>query len=149
MPASKKSFDLLGDDIVEFSTENESLKKIVSYDEKWLAQSKANLLKQRGFFNWTVTFNFFLVDQLHRYFRRIKETLPVMSYNFVSGKFSAQFLMTKIIKNRRSNLLYRISFNEFKLLSDNESLEEVLVRKTVETAFQILYDKGLFDSFHT
>ena len=36
MPAFKQAFDLLGDDIVDSSTENESLKiKIGSYDEKW------------------------------------------------------------------------------------------------------------------
>ena len=47
MPAIKKAFDLLGDDIVELSTENDALKnKIGSYDEKWLEESKAELLKQ-------------------------------------------------------------------------------------------------------
>ena len=47
MPAIKKAFDLLGDEIVELSTENESLKnKMGSYDEKWLEESKAKLLKQ-------------------------------------------------------------------------------------------------------
>ena len=47
MPAIKKSFNLLGDDIVDLSTENDALKnKIGSYDEKWLEQSKAKLLKQ-------------------------------------------------------------------------------------------------------
>ena len=35
-PATKKAFDLMGDDIVELSIENESLKnKIGSYDKKW------------------------------------------------------------------------------------------------------------------
>ena len=35
MPAIKKAFDLLGGDLVELHTENESLKnKIGSYDEK-------------------------------------------------------------------------------------------------------------------
>ena len=35
MPAIKKAFNLLGDDIVELSTENDALKnKIGSYDEK-------------------------------------------------------------------------------------------------------------------
>ena len=35
MPAIKKRFDLMGDDIVELSTENDFLKnKIGSYDEK-------------------------------------------------------------------------------------------------------------------
>ena len=47
MPAIKKAFDLLGDDIVDLSTENDALKnKIGSYDEKWLEESKAKLLKQ-------------------------------------------------------------------------------------------------------
>ena len=48
MPAIKKAFNLLGDDIVELSTENDALKKnkIESYDEKWLEDSKNKLLKQ-------------------------------------------------------------------------------------------------------
>ena len=47
MPAIKKAFDLMGDDIVEISTGNDALKiKIGSYDEKWLEESKARLLKQ-------------------------------------------------------------------------------------------------------
>ena len=46
IPAIKKAFNLLGDDIVDLSTENESLKnKIGDYDEKWLEESKAKLLK--------------------------------------------------------------------------------------------------------
>ena len=47
MPANKKSFNLLGDDIVELSTENEALKnRIGDYDEKWLQESKAKLLNR-------------------------------------------------------------------------------------------------------
>ena len=47
MPAIKKDFNLLSDDIVELSTENDTLKnKIGSYDKKWLEKSKAKLLKQ-------------------------------------------------------------------------------------------------------
>ena len=46
MPAIKKAFNLMGDDIVELSTEIDALKrKIGSYDEKWLEESKAKLLK--------------------------------------------------------------------------------------------------------
>ena len=37
----------MGDDVVELSRENDALKnKIGSYDEKWLEESKAKLLKQ-------------------------------------------------------------------------------------------------------
>ena len=47
MTAIKKAFNLLGDDIVELSTENDALKnKIGSYDEKWLEESKLKLLEQ-------------------------------------------------------------------------------------------------------
>ena len=45
-PAIKKAFSLMVDDIVELGVENESLKiKIGDYDEKWLQESKAKLLK--------------------------------------------------------------------------------------------------------
>ena len=47
MPAIKKAFNLMGDDILELSVENESLKnQIGDYDEKWLQESKAKLLKE-------------------------------------------------------------------------------------------------------
>ena len=46
MPAIKKAFDLLGDVIVDLTTENDTLKtKIGDYDEKWLQESKAKLIK--------------------------------------------------------------------------------------------------------
>ena len=47
MPAIKKAFNLMGDDIVELSTENDALKsKIGSYDENWLEESKNKMSKQ-------------------------------------------------------------------------------------------------------
>ena len=47
MPAIREAFNLMGDDIVELSTENDALKnKIGSYDEKWLEESKNKMLKQ-------------------------------------------------------------------------------------------------------
>ena len=46
MPAIKKAFNLIGDDIIELSTENDVLKnQIGEYDQKWLEESKAKLLK--------------------------------------------------------------------------------------------------------
>ena len=46
LPALKKAFILLGDGIVDLSTENVALKnKIGDYDEKWLEESKVKLLK--------------------------------------------------------------------------------------------------------
>ena len=47
MPAIKKAFNLMGDDIIELSTENDALKnQIGQYDQKWLEESKAKLLKE-------------------------------------------------------------------------------------------------------
>ena len=46
MPAIKEAFNLMGNDIVELSAENDTLKnQIGNYDEKWLEESKAKLLK--------------------------------------------------------------------------------------------------------
>ena len=46
MPAIKKAFNLLGDDIIELSVENDALKnQIGNYDQKWLEESKGKLLK--------------------------------------------------------------------------------------------------------
>ena len=46
MPDIKKAFNVLGDDIIELSVENDALKnQIGDYDQKWLEESKAKLLK--------------------------------------------------------------------------------------------------------
>ena len=46
MPAIKKAFNLLGDDIIELSVENDALKnQIDDYNQKWLEESKTKLLK--------------------------------------------------------------------------------------------------------
>ena len=46
MLAIKKAFNVLGDDIIELSTENDVLKnQIGDYNQKWLDESKAKLLK--------------------------------------------------------------------------------------------------------
>ena len=46
MPAIKKAFNVLGDDIIELSTENDVLKnQIGDYNQKWLDELKAKLLK--------------------------------------------------------------------------------------------------------
>ena len=46
MPAIKEAFTLMGNDIVDLSTENDALReKIGDYDEKWLQESKEKLLK--------------------------------------------------------------------------------------------------------
>ena len=47
MPAIKKAFNLMGDDIIELHTENEALKnQLGDYDQKGLEESKSKLLQQ-------------------------------------------------------------------------------------------------------
>ena len=47
MPAIKKAFNLLGDDVIELSVENDALKnQIGNNDKEWLEESKAKLLKE-------------------------------------------------------------------------------------------------------
>ena len=47
MPAIKKAFNLMGNDIIGLSAENDALKnKIGSYAERWLEESKLKLLKE-------------------------------------------------------------------------------------------------------
>ena len=47
MTAIKKAFELIGDDIIALSTANGTLKNQIGvYDEKWLEEFKAKLLKQ-------------------------------------------------------------------------------------------------------
>ena len=38
-------------------------------------------------------------------------------------------------------------FNEFKIQYNKQSVENILVQRAVNTTIQILYDKGLFDTF--
>ena len=38
-------------------------------------------------------------------------------------------------------------YNEFKPQYNKQSVEDILIQRTVKTTIQILYDKGLFDNF--
>ena len=38
-------------------------------------------------------------------------------------------------------------YNEFKLQYNKQTVEEILVQRAVKMTIQILYEKGLFDSF--
>ena len=38
-------------------------------------------------------------------------------------------------------------FNEFKLQYNKQNVEDILLQRAIKTTMQILYDKGLFDTF--
>ena len=57
------------------------------------------------------------------------------------------YLDEKILKINGQLSKLEKDFNDFKLQYNKQSVEEELVQKTVKTAIQILYDKGLFDNY--
>ena len=83
MPVNKKTFDPMGDDMVELSTENDSLEKMIgSEKEKRLEQSEAKPLKQfddekRANLNITTT-----------YVRKTEEAMNKNLFLYLLEKFS-------------------------------------------------------------
>ena len=68
MPAIKKAFDLVGDDIVELSTENDAFKKkIGDYDQKWLEESEAKLLKLIDDGKWLKLIMYRMKNQMEKH----------------------------------------------------------------------------------
>ena len=57
------------------------------------------------------------------------------------------YLDEKILKIRGHIISLEKNCNGFKILSDKQSIEDVLVQRAVKATIQILYDKGLFDGF--
>ena len=56
------------------------------------------------------------------------------------------YLDEKLFKIDGHTSLLERNYNEFKILSYKQSVEEVLIQRVVKTTIQILYDKGLFDN---
>ena len=57
------------------------------------------------------------------------------------------YLDEKLIKINGHISKLEKDFNEFKLQYNKQSIEDILVQRAVKTTIQILYDKGLFDTF--
>ena len=56
--------------------------------------------------------------------------------------------LDKNLSKLEGNISYnQKEYNEYKILSSKESVEEVVIRKVVKATIQILYDKVLFDNF--
>ena len=58
------------------------------------------------------------------------------------------YIDEKILKMNGQLSLLEKDCNEFKLQYNKQSVEEILIQKTVESTIQILYDKSLFENFH-
>ena len=57
------------------------------------------------------------------------------------------YLNSKLLKIDGHLSKLEKDYNEFKLQYNKQNVEEILVQRAVETTIQILYDKGLFDTF--
>ena len=56
------------------------------------------------------------------------------------------FLDKKLSKIEGHISLVEKDYNEFNLKNNKQSVEEILIEKTVKTTIQVLYDRGLFDT---
>ena len=57
------------------------------------------------------------------------------------------YLDSKLIKIDGHLSKLEKEYNEYKLQYNKQNVEEILVQRAVKTTIQILYDRGLFDSF--
>ena len=57
------------------------------------------------------------------------------------------YLDEKLPKTQGQISCFEKSYNEFKLQNNKQFVEEILIQTAVKTTIQILYDKGLFDTF--
>ena len=56
------------------------------------------------------------------------------------------FLDKKLSRIEGHISLVEKDYNEFKLKNNKQSVEEIIIEKTVKTTIQVLYDRGLFDT---
>ena len=57
------------------------------------------------------------------------------------------YLDEKLIKINGHISKLEKDYNEFKIQYNKQNVEDILVQRAVKTTIQILYDKGLFDTF--
>ena len=57
------------------------------------------------------------------------------------------YLDSKVLKLDGDLSKLEKDYNEFKLQYNKQNVEEILIQRAVKTTIQILYDKGLFDTF--
>ena len=64
-----------------------------------------------------------------------------------SDVINKAYLGSKLLKIDGHLSKLEKDYNEFKLQYNKQSVEDILIQRTVKTTIQILYDKGLFDNF--
>ena len=64
-----------------------------------------------------------------------------------SDVINKAYLDSKLLKIFGHLLKLEKDFNEFKLQYNKQNVEDILIQRAVKTTIQLLYDKGLFDTF--
>ena len=132
MPAIKKAFNLLGDDRVEISTENDALKsKIGSYDEKWLEESKNKMLKQIDDEKRANLFMSRMKKQMEKHQFSDPCTIIIVQMAYISYKKMWESEFDGIVSER--DKLQDLNINQLKLeVHDTYKKGERLTKKTLK-----------------
>ena len=64
-----------------------------------------------------------------------------------SDVINKDYLDEKLLKINGNLSKLEKDYNEFKLQYNKQSAEEILIQRAVKTTIQVLYDRGLFDTF--
>ena len=78
-----------------------------------------------------------------------KDEKITTSFEAVDDKdvINKAYLDSKLLKMDGHMSKLEKDYNEFKLQYNKQIVEDILVQRAVKTTIQILYDKGLFDSY--
>ena len=85
--------------------------------------------------------------EVHDTYKKDFEKITSFKSTDDSDVMNKAYLDKKPTKRNGHLSLLEKDCNEFKLQYNKQSIEEILIQKAVKVTIQILYDKGLFDSF--
>ena len=83
--------------------------------------------------------------QVHDSYIELEKTTTIFEASNPEDVINKAYLDEKLLKIDGHLSLLEEDDNEIELLSNKQSIEEVLIEKAVKTTLQILYDKGLLD----
>ena len=85
--------------------------------------------------------------QVHDTYKKVEKTTTDFEPPNNENVINKIYLNEKIVKHKRSHIISRENYNEFKLQYIKQSVEEILIQKAFKTTIQIFYGKGLFDKY--
>ena len=116
----------------------------ISYSKLWESEFNGIVSKRDKLKNWKFNQLKLKVHATYKKAEKLTTNFKPVDKEDVINKACPDEKLIKI-KGQLSKL--EKDYIEFKLQYNKQSVEEVLVQRTVETTIQIFYDKGLFDNF--